>query len=399
VDEGVFIAQCLGLCSLIDDSRRVGEGSSISRACFHHVVVSNGQFYLIIKFDPASLNSLHMQQCHLVEEPSDLPNADFASEPQSNDGVTLISVQAFTPILATLLLSSNGVVSGSARFAIVELLARIHKADDLGDQDADDPSYGLFGRIERSLFEEEVIQQLVIGMGRLESGEDENDTDDVWYTPAVEVPQPDHPLPSDSSVNPYFPSAQISSSSAISIPATSSIPPSVSALPGPPVGVPPPHEAEFVGVDTSPMAILSLQLGDVSQHSPLQATAEGSWDGDMMSGATTYAGSAHSDLGLEEEGQEMDPGEQAAVGRLSSMSLIAAVVAGGTWMPTSIMIIINFTLILLLQAHRELILNVFSLEKLNELEEILSTGSEERRHSHWVLLQRLFPMSLSSPRL
>jgi serine/threonine-protein phosphatase 4 regulatory subunit 1 len=80
------------------------------------------------------------------------------------------------------------------------------------------------------------------------------------------------------------------------------------------------------------MIALSLQLEDAGQHSPIQATAEGSWEHEMMPGTTTYAESAHSDIGVDsqEEGQQMDPGEQAAVGRLSSMSLIAAVVTGGT---------------------------------------------------------------------
>lgn len=264
--------------------------------------------------------------CHLVEEPSDPSNADY-SQPQSDDQVTLISVQAFTPILATLLLSSNGVVSGSARSAIVELLARIHKADDLGDHHADGLSYGSFGRHERMLFEEEVIQQLVIGMGRLEPGEDETDPDEVWYTPALEVPQPD-PLPSNSPVNPYFPNTQ---TSATRTSATSSIPPPVSNLPSPPAGVPPPYpEAGGIGVDTSPMAVLSLQLEDTGQHSPMQTT-EGPWECDSIP-TTTHAGSAHSDteMDVQEDEQDMDPGEQAAVGRLSSMSLIAAVVAGGT---------------------------------------------------------------------
>lgn len=272
-----------------------------------------------------------LTHCHLVEEPSTPSNADYSPHPQSDDQVTLISVQAFTPILATLLLSSNGVVSGSARVAIVELLSRIHRADDLGDQHVDDLSYGLFGAHERILFEEEVIQQLVIGMGRLEPGEDETDPDEVWYTPAVEIPQPNNPSPSNSSVNPYFPITQTPSSSTTRTPVTASISPPVANLPSPPVGVPPPFPvAEVIGIDTSPMDVLSLQQGDTDQNSPMQ-TSEGPWERVSMP-ATTYAGSANSDPGL--DGQEdMDPGEQAAIGRLSSMSLIAAVVAGGTPKP------------------------------------------------------------------
>lgn len=271
-----------------------------------------------------------LTHCRLVEEPSGPSNADFPPHIQSDDQVTLISVQAFTPILATLLLSSNGVVSGSARLAIVELLARTHRADDLGDKNPDDLSYGLFGGHERILFEEEVIQQLVIGMGRLESGEDENDADEVWYTPALEIPQPDHPIPSNGSVNPYFPSTQTPLSSTIRIPVTAVIPPPGANLPSPPVGVPPPyHEAEVIGMDTSPATILSLHLEDANQHSPMETT-EGSWERDAMPGITTYSDSAHSDMDGLDEAQDMDPGEQAAVGRLSSMSLIAAVVAGGS---------------------------------------------------------------------
>lgn len=288
------------------------------------MVLSRNVFFLLV-----SLNSLRTQNCRLVEEPVDPSNADFAPQPVSDHEVTLISAQAFTPILATLLLSSNGVISGSARFAIVELLARIHRADDLPDQHADDPSQGLFGRHERSLFEEEIIQQLVIGMGRLES--DENDADDVWYTPAIEVPQPNHPSPSGDSVNPYFPTAQTPPSPAISVPTPLSIPPG-SPLPSPPVGVPPPHhEAELVEVVTSPMAVISFHLEEVNQPSPLQEIGEGSLERELVS-ATGPADPAHSDIsvGRQEEEEDMDPGEQAAVGRLSSMSLIAAVVAGGT---------------------------------------------------------------------
>lgn len=320
VDEGVFLSGrgCPDLTIFSDEAVKEALSAELVSIMWWFLTVG----FISRQILSVSLNSLHTQHCRMVEEPSD-SNADFA--PQSNE-VTLVSAQAFTPILATLLLSSNGVVSGSARFAIVELLARIHRADDLGDQYADDPSHGLFGRHERSLFEEEIIQQLVIGMGRLES--DENDADDVWYTPAIEVPQPNVPQ-SGGSVNPYFPSAQLPSPS-ISISTTPSTP-LVYPLPSPPIGVPPPHqEAELGGIDTSPMAVISLQLEDV-RHSPLQTISEGSLEGGIVSSAIPVD-SAHSDIsvGYQEEEEEMDPGEQAAIGRLSSMSLIAAVVAGGT---------------------------------------------------------------------
>ena len=131
----------------------------------------------------------------------------------SNAEPTQISVQAFTPILGTLLLSSNGLVGGPARYAVVELLSRVRRADkraarveereraivpavssdsrvpnrekDRGgtsspkspEQENDDEEdgyspIGLFGSEERRLFEREMVHQVVIGMGRLDLPEE-----------------------------------------------------------------------------------------------------------------------------------------------------------------------------------------------------------------------------------
>src|SRR5882762_11136546 len=102
------------------------------------------------------------------------------SQAQPSD-VTPISVQAFTPILGTLLLSPNGMVDGPARYAVVEILNRMRKADELEererdtsdrqtrgqqeeeDQDEDDYPSGLFGKTERKMFRDEILQQVVIG--------------------------------------------------------------------------------------------------------------------------------------------------------------------------------------------------------------------------------------------
>jgi serine/threonine-protein phosphatase 4 regulatory subunit 1 len=99
---------------------------------------------------------------------------------------TLISVQAFTPILGTLLLSPNGTIGGSARGAVVELLQRIKLADEKEnilapgtspeatshrfptDEAEKEFSVGLFQKKERNLFEHELLYQVVIGMGRLD---------------------------------------------------------------------------------------------------------------------------------------------------------------------------------------------------------------------------------------
>lgn len=95
-----------------------------------------------------------------------------------------ISVQAFTPILGTLLLSPNPHVGGVARYAVVDLLERMRKADHqeaiissssirhrVDDEDAE-LTTGLFGPQERTWFQEEILQQLVIGMGHLDVNTD-----------------------------------------------------------------------------------------------------------------------------------------------------------------------------------------------------------------------------------
>lgn len=158
-----------------------------------------------------------LQHCQII--PDDLkPEEAYAS---SSTTVT-ISVQAFTPILGTLLLSSNALVGGAARYAVVDLLSRMKKADDRergafryhpfrspgeiihpweiskNDSQVDDDDEapfpaGMFGQHERAMFTQEILQQVVIGMGRL----------DVDYEPEQEpVEQP--PIRIDRS-NPYFP--------------------------------------------------------------------------------------------------------------------------------------------------------------------------------------------------
>ncbi|KAI9065105.1 ARM repeat-containing protein [Trametes sanguinea] len=138
---------------------------------------------------------------------------------QSDGGPTVISVQAFTPLLGTLLLSPHTLVSGPARYAVVELLRRLRRADQVEDEerasmsssegssndmqvdsqetrrmasptpsqstedpDADEhPDVGLFQRNERRLFEHELVYQVVIGMGRLDMDEGRVDLQDGQF--------------------------------------------------------------------------------------------------------------------------------------------------------------------------------------------------------------------------
>ena len=112
---------------------------------------------------------------------------------RSKDDPPIICVDTFTPILGTLLLSRNSLVNGHARYAVVDLLQRMRRADQLEDthhsekidRDSElDLPAGLFGRQERALLESEILSQVVIGMGRLDVEPDDN-TEDVFFTPAI----------------------------------------------------------------------------------------------------------------------------------------------------------------------------------------------------------------------
>ncbi|KAH0827082.1 hypothetical protein J3R83DRAFT_4768 [Lanmaoa asiatica] len=279
-----------------------------------------------------------LTHCLLVEEPPD-PGIMPVSRQRDGDDVTLISVQAFTPILGTLLLSPNGMVSGPARCAVVDLLGRIRKADDSEESGSmiaqHDSCCGLFDRIQRQMFEEELIHQLVIGIGRLDASVEDEDIAEIWYdaaarTPAGELPEGRHCtsnfLAGDhTSVNPYFP-----------YPASHESPTS------------PPIATTSGGFLTPPLDVPSFQLtpefsrGDPSPMVGIAFRSEATCTGMLATAELHTDAEAHLPNGnpqldhrsTRQEGggadEDLDPGEQAAVGRLSSMSLIAAVAAGGS---------------------------------------------------------------------
>ncbi|KAI6028785.1 armadillo-type protein [Pisolithus orientalis] len=234
-------------------------------------------------------------------------------QPNYTDGdVTLMSVQAFTPILGTFLLSPNGMVSGPARYAVVELLGRIKKADAAEDEGVEGDhgagGCGLFGRPQRRLFEDEVLHQIKTKLV------------DVWFdasarTPATEIPAQVSASGAvdqlyDPTVNPYFPVPPPSPSSPVS-----SLPPFSSAtiaVPVPSVSVVPPSPPPCVTpLPELPPTRMATSYGSVLPTAPQSADVEA----------------------RQETEDETDATEQAAIGRLSSMSLIAAVTAGGSLAP------------------------------------------------------------------
>ena len=146
----------------------------------------------------------------VVREEGCLPLVSDETDPD----VLPICVQAFTPILGTLLLSVNGNVGSNARSAIVGILRRVKRLDDIEDDvdrtqaidkgggqnshadpwiegfDDLDLTPGLFQRKERRLFEDELLRQVVIGMARLDMQEEPQPPQGTPYFDALQPPTP-----------------------------------------------------------------------------------------------------------------------------------------------------------------------------------------------------------------
>lgn len=251
----------------------------------------------------------------------------WSSESES-EGVTLISVQAFTPILGTLLLSPNGLVGGTARQAIVEVLRKIRMADEregqgAGSQDVEgEEATGLFGSVERKIFQEEMLHQVVIGMGRLDAV-DESDEVHSWGEDGenetagqrpIAVNQEPWPKKEDV-VNPYFPIMSLSSS-----PSSTLIEPLT----------PPQVHVKFAQLPDAPSHIASFRHEAKVNLSPEPKTLE--LDSHIPCSPSPSESSEHTPISDYATGDiefDNEADEQAAVGRLSSMSLMAAVTANG----------------------------------------------------------------------
>ncbi|KAJ3839825.1 armadillo-type protein [Lentinula raphanica] len=394
--------------------------------------------------------------CQLV--PGDIVDENSLNPPKflDHEGIPTISVQAFTPILGTLLLSPNVLVGGATRYAVVALLGRIKRVNDYESKigsnfptvrvqnapplenshnlsaiafsesdDEDDIVIGLFGKEERVLVEKEILFQVVVGMGRLESEDaleeqgqnastqhltesaveqetqetprltlepqveiivDEDDSSPFQQpsqgfqilSPQREVPEPDKPLfrsetkQLSQTNNPYFPSlpssayvapSKVTSSgspmSTSSSGSSSSTPSSTTdtSTSGSEASISPhsnpslrtSHSSSDSTVTTlSPSP--SSSLADVTPLARSSSPRPHQADTPMSSIEGTYSPNfnfllqqdrnAHGELRLSPsnisdvpsyEASEMDEGEcdQAAIGRLSSMSLMAAVAASG----------------------------------------------------------------------
>jgi serine/threonine-protein phosphatase 4 regulatory subunit 1 len=265
----------------------------------------------------------------------------------STSTTATISVQVFTPILATLLLSSNPLIIGGARFAVVDLLTRMSRADeresgvlsattlpntDVDDDDDEEPetayTVGLFKHDEREMFRQEILHSVVIGMGKLGDVDDSLGQEQSWAgspmrpvqtfdSSSVQGPHPEPSRPHSPSVstrphspvvNPYFPSASHSGTNEGSSRPLAASPASAS----------PPLVPPFArGTQPQTQSALSPGFSSPTPRTP---------DPDQSSSLSTFDINQHHRNA--EQSDETDD-EQAAIGQLSSMSLIAAVTATG----------------------------------------------------------------------
>ncbi|KAF7295025.1 hypothetical protein MIND_01040600 [Mycena indigotica] len=294
----------------------------------------------------------------------DIPNVE---ETVYSSSTSTIPVQAFTPTLGTLLLSPNSKVCGGARYAVVNLLTRMRKVDNLQStapaplsgsdssdsdsaaEDAEEIVVGLFGKEERLMFEHELVEQVVIGMGRLDT-EDDVDVDSNsanisqeggWpvqhgFPPGITVVTPEEEVqsqaltsfnlekqsPTSPLVTSYFPalpdySVPSPGSSNSSTPSSATDTSSSSSSSSPAKHSPP------IEQPARPSRTPGSPFNEVPPRSP-NTTASPR--------PKTNVPSSASDAGTDErrtEGTDDGEGDQAAMGRLSSMSLMAAVTASG----------------------------------------------------------------------
>ncbi|KAJ3887155.1 armadillo-type protein [Lentinula edodes] len=368
---------------------------SRSKSSFHRVFIASALPELLKQVTPHEaieyvlplLNTLAMDDDEMVKEafssklvtiiwwfftrcqltPGDIVDEDSLNPPEFHDheGIPTISVQAFTPILGTLLLSPNVLVGGATRYAVVALLGRIKRVNAMESKPGSDSPkthnlsigslaefdeeeeivIGFFGQTERSLFQKEILFQVVVGMGRLDSDEPEgefaeerdqhtigstpSDSGTAWQThtrrtdlePQIDIlaiSQVDA-KPILQTNNPYFPPLPSSGFTQIKVmssgsPMSTSSSGSSSSTPSSTTDT----SASGSESSFSPHSNISPRI-TLSSHSPNSSST------DLSMSSPSIISDVPSYDELDEEGEY----DQATIGRLSSMSLVAAVAASG----------------------------------------------------------------------
>ncbi|KAG6814303.1 hypothetical protein H0H92_013428 [Tricholoma furcatifolium] len=285
------------------------------------------------------------QNCHLT--------SDDQQPTSSSSDIITVSVQAFTPILGTLLLCPNPSVGGATRRTIVDLLLRLKDAD--ANHLSVLPPIGSLNASRRDMLRTELLQQVVIGMGRLDLDIDDqtplNNMDTTQSSNGRDVMSDNYtqtsPMivdvrPRTDSVNPYFPPLPSGSSGSIPSNATSSLPPSSAQTrhkndrPSPPLPSTTHSQNETSLLSPERRPSMWAASGTIP-HSPTEETLAAT-----QAPAVPPVDSHLSDIGLHpvydirpsiqetHANDDAEEDEQATIGRLSSMSLMAALTASGT---------------------------------------------------------------------
>ncbi|KAH8833851.1 armadillo-type protein [Flagelloscypha sp. PMI_526] len=253
--------------------------------------------------------------CQVITELDDIPVASTSTQ-------AFLYSQSFTPILGTLLLDMNGdKIPPAARSAIVLVLSRIFALDSDNASEQHQPhllaELGIepdhrqsFPTPERTLVRDELIHRVVIGMGRLDQPWDADTGSPSSHPLAL---KDSSPAASDSPRDHYF-ARLTNASSAHSSPSRTSF----GSLPSTP------------GVGPSPSPS-SLSRPLPSENQPQSALLSPHVE---ISPSTPQSDGGHSNPSQPDE-------EQAAMGRLTSMSLIAGIAASGSFTEATKMIFIT----------------------------------------------------------
>lgn len=333
-------------CALTLYSRRICQGCPRHGACSCNMVVLLGMVFLFTcSWGVASSNE--EQHCQLI--PDGLEGLEsFAS----TSSTVTIPVEAFTPILGTLLLGTSEKVITPARFAILDMLSRMRRADarETGvgrvpsssssqaniaflsnnliedDDESPCPATGLFKMEERGMFRQELLHSVIIGMSRLDMDDEPMDVDEpspqanTEAKPGSGTSHSNRPSPSSQQENPYFPSLSHSSNSTRS---ASSTPPA-----SPPTGQKSRNEtrtSSFSPVHSPTSPNTSPRPPAPPRRSPPPSPGS-EWPEEKPPSRMEQDHRQEFDEAYDHLGSDA---RKAALGRLSSMSLIAAVTATG----------------------------------------------------------------------
>lgn len=234
--------------------------------------------------------------------------------------MTFLPADAFTPLIGSLLLSANPRVGDGARLAIVDLINRLQVPETIPVDDRFcEPSPSIrFGDAEKAIIMNEIMNGVVLGMGRLDTEFQENNSGNQEYDQADQGgPRSGAPSPEDMSAAPGDKDSQYPSDPDQFIYS----PQGGEAMVDAPVSMSETNEQGYYGV-----------FGRASR----QSVDDDGWVSSMAQTPEeeiVQLGSSvqPQELGtIEEEPAANDTGDEATVGRVASMSVVAAIAANGT---------------------------------------------------------------------